>query len=334
MNKIAILQKSCIGLLLLLLVTSCTTDDILPTIEISASSLTLNEASGETTITVTLNSDATETFSVPLTFSGTATQSVDYSVSASAIIINAGSNSGSITITGLQDTSIEGIETLIVSLENVQNALVLSDVSITIQVLDDDSDTDNDGVPDSEDNCPTIAGEIENNGCPWLGFLINEVLYDPDTSIAGDANGDGTREANEDEFIEFFNSGLALDVSGYTVSDETAIRHTFPAGTIIPKNGVLVLFGGGVPTGTFGGAIVQTASQGLLNMNNAGDIVTVRDASGTVIITFDIYPLSDNPNVSFTRNPDLTGDFVEHTTISAANGAMFSPGTKLDGTSF
>ena len=317
-----------------MIIISCATDDILPTIEISASNLSLNEASGETTITVTLNTEVSQSFSVPLTFSGTAIQSEDYTISATSIIINAGSNSGSITITGLQDTNIEGIETLIVSLENVQNALVLSEVSVNIQVLDDDSDTDNDGVPDSEDNCPTEPGEIENNGCPWLGFLINEVLYDPDTSMAGDANGDGTREANEDEFIEFFNSGLALDISGYTVSDETAIRHTFPAGTIIPKNGVLVLFGGGVPTGTFGGAIVQTASQGLLNMNNAGDIVTVRNVSGTVIATFDIYPLSGNPNDSYTRNPDLTGNFVQHTSIPESNGAMFSPGTKINGSSF
>ncbi len=55
----------------------------------------------------------------------------------------------------------------------------------------------------------------EFNGCPWnplAGFIINEVLYDPPAGDhAGDANGDGSREANEDEFIEFYNSGLEID---------------------------------------------------------------------------------------------------------------------------
>lgn len=319
---------------MILVLTSCETDDILPAITISADNLSLNEDNGETIVTINLNSETTENLTIPLTFSGTATQAVDYAVSATQITINAGSNSGFITITGLQDSEIEGIETLIISLENVQNVLVLSDAEINIQVLDDDSDTDNDGVPDSIDNCPTEPGEIENDGCPWLGFIINEVLYDPDAGSLGDANGDGTRDANEDEFIEFFNSGLALDISGYTVSDESSVRHTFPAGTIVPKNGVIVLFGGGVPTGTFGGAIVQTASGGLLNMNNAGDIVTLRDASGAVILTFDVYPLSDNPNESYTRNPDLTGDFEQHSTIETSNGTLFSPGTKINGSSF
>ena len=40
------------------------------------------------------------------------------------------------------------------------------------------------------------------------------------------------------------------------------LRHTFPTGSIIPANGVLVLFGGGNPSGDFGNSVVQTASEG------------------------------------------------------------------------
>ena len=61
----------------------------------------------------------------------------------------------------------------------------------------------------------------------------------------GDANGDGTREAQEDEFIEFVNLGGSLDLSGYSVHDNAQERHVFPQGTIIPSGGILVLFGGG-----------------------------------------------------------------------------------------
>ncbi|WP_296316197.1 lamin tail domain-containing protein [Winogradskyella sp. UBA3174] len=315
-------------------VSSCTTDDISPALELSVDETNLSEDNGVITLTATLNAPATEQLIIPISISdsSTATESSDYTSSATAITISSGSSSGSITFTGLQDTNVEGVETLILNVSNAQNVILLSDTEIIISILDDDSDSDGDGVLDANDNCPNEAGEISNNGCPFLGFLINEVLYDPEAGLLGDANGDGTRDANEDEFIEFFNSGPELDLSGYTISDASSVRHTFPTGTIIPINGVLVVFGGGIPTGSFGGALVQTASEGQINMSNSGDLVTLADPSGNVILTFDVEPLSNNPNESYTRNPDLTGDFVQHT--QAVEGVLFSPGTQIDGSSF
>ena len=313
---------------------SCSTDDILPAVELTLDTENLSEDNGVVVLTASLNAASSKQIIVPLSISGTATESSDYSVSSTQIVINSGSDSGSVTFTGLQDENVEGVETLIVSIANAQDVLLLSGAEITISVLDDDSDSDGDGVLDANDLCPNEAGEVDNNGCPWLGFLINEVHYDPAVPISGDANGDGFREANEDEFIEFFNSGPELDLSGYTVSDASSLRHTFPSGTILAPNGVLVLFGGGTPTGSFGGALVQIASEGLLNITNSGDVMTLADTSGNVVLTFDNSALSGNPDESYTRNPDLTGDFVQHAGIPEANGDLFSPGTKLDGTSF
>lgn len=309
MGITSILRKLFHCSILIILASSCTTDDILPSIELSTSSNNLSEDNGTVTITATLNSKSTQNLSIPLAISGTATESSDFSLSAPAIAISSGNSSGSLIISGIQDNTIEGVETLNISLGSVENVLVLSNNPIAISVLDDDSDTDGDGVLDANDDCPDVAGDIDNNGCPFLGFLINEVLYDPPADLAGDANGDGVRDPNQDEFIEFFNSGPALDISGYTVSDESSVRHTFPPGTVVPKNGVMVLFGGGTPTGGFGGALIQIASEGQINMSNAGDIVTVRDTNGDIVVSFDIYPLSGNPDESYTRNPDLTGDF-------------------------
>jgi hypothetical protein len=319
---------------MLLGLSACETEDVLPVLDLYASDTNLSEASGEITISATLNAAATTQITVPLNISGSATASSDYALSATDIIINTGSTSGTVTITGLQDALVEGIETLDIAIGNVNNVILIGTTTLSIAVLDDDSDTDGDGVLDAEDLCPDEAGELENNGCPWLGFLINEVLYDPPAGDAGDANGDGTRSALQDEFIEFFNSGPEIDISGYTVSDADEVRHTFPAGTILGPNGILVLFGGGTPTGTFGGALVQTASEGQINMSNAGDLVTLADADGNVILTFDVEPLSNTPDESYTRNPDLTGQFEQHSGIEAANGALYSPGTKLDGNTF
>ncbi len=317
-----------------LLQISCTTNDILPGLEISAVSNSFGEDLGTVTVTVTLNTNVSTTAVIPFTVSGSATNSTDFNVSSSEFTVNSGTNSGSITLTGIQDQEIEGAETVIISLSVENEFLILGDSSLEISLLDDDSDTDGDGVLDANDLCPNEAGEVTNDGCPFLGFLINEVNYDPESGLPGDANGDGTRSPLEDEFLEFFNSGPEIDLSGYTISDAGQIRHTFPSGSIIPINGVLVVFGGGTPTGTFGGATVQTASSGQLNMSNTGDLITIRDASGNIVLTFDIEPLSNNPNESYTRSPDLTGDFVQHAGIDEANGALFSPGKKLDGTPF
>ncbi len=320
--------------LLYLLNLSCTTEDIFPSVELGLDSTTLSEAGGEITLSATLNSAAPEAISLALVFGGTASENQDYSSSSSVIFIDSGMSSGTVTISAIQDIETESIETITVSVTSGDGVLLLSDSLIEIAMLDDDSDTDSDGVLDAVDSCPDVAGSSENNGCPWLGFLINEVLYDPEAGDAGDANGDGTRDANGDEFIEFFNSGPEIDMSGYTISDASQVRHVFPAGTVVSLNGVLVLFGGGTPTGNFGGAVVQTASTGSINMNNAGDFVTLQDTSGTILLTFDVEPLSNNPNESYTRNPDLTGEFVQHSGVDAANGALYSPGTMLDGSSF
>jgi len=325
---------------ILMVLFSCSTDDVAPAlIEVSANETDLSEANGAITLTLTLNAPTTEQITIPLLISGTATLDADFSLSPNQIVINEGENSVDVIITAIQDDEVEGIETIEIGIGNLENVITLSTYEITISVLDDDSDTDGDGVLDAEDDCPEIAGDVENNGCPFLGFLINEVLYDPDSDAAGDANGDGTRDANDDEFIEFFNSGTALDISGYKIYDASALsdgvpRHVFPAGTIITANTAIVVFGGGTPTGSFGGALVQTASGGQININNAGDLITVTDVTGNVILTFDVEPLSDNPNESYTRNPDLTGDFVQHASVEEANGTLFSPGTKLDGSSF
>ena len=319
---------------------SCDTDDILPALTLTSSSNELSENQGMITITASLNSELDQEMAVPISFSGTATLNEDYVTTETSLIIPSGNSSGSLTISSMQDEDIEDIETIIISVENQDDVIVISS-SITISILDDDSDSDGDGINDSDDDCPNEAGLPEYNGCSQPLLIINEVLYDPPSGIEGDANGDGTREAQEDEFIEFVNLGGTLDLSGYSVHDNAQERHVFPQGTIIPSGGVLVLFGGGNPTGAFGNAIVQTASAGILNMNNAGDFVTVYNTNGEVVLTFDIEPLSNNPDESYTRYPDLNLDpgadgilFYQHAGIGEALGAFFSPGTKIDGTNF
>jgi hypothetical protein len=174
--------------------------------------------------------------------------------------------------------------------------------------------------------------------CKYFSLVLNEILYDPPSGMDGDANQDGVRDANEDEFIELVNvSNQSLDISGYEFYDATNLaqgmpNHVVPPGTILSANSAYVLFGGGSPPmNLWVNTIVHVASAAVLNLNNSSDTLTIKDEIGNTLIVFDVEALSNNPDESYSRIPDICGDFVQHNSLS--NG-LFSPGTKVDGTSF
>ena len=168
---------------------------------------------------------------------------------------------------------------------------------------------------------------------PPSALIINEIHADPASDLSGDANGDGERDSSQDEFVEIVNDTDAnVNISGWTLSDGVGVRHTFPTGTTVPAHCAVVVFGGGTPTGTFGGAMVQTASTGQLGLNNSGDTFTLNDGSSDVAT--EAYGSEGGDNQSLTRDPDITGSFVKHSTATGSGGALFSPGTMVDGTKF
>ena len=194
------------------------------------------------------------------------------------------------------------------------------------------SDLDSNDPPDNMDGDFTITFQTENP--PGVGsWIINEIHADPD-STAGDANGDGTSQFSDDEFVELFNdTGSAADISGWTLADGFGIRHTFQDGTVVPNQCAVVVFGGGTLTGSFRGAIAQTASTGALGLNNGGDSVTLND--GAVDQAVFSYGSEGGDNQSLTLDPDITGStFVKHSVAAGSGGALFSPGTYIDGSRF
>lgn len=180
---------------------------------------------------------------------------------------------------------------------------------------------------------PTRAPTVTPTPTPSPALVINEILADPDT-INGDANGDLYVSALDDEFIEIVNAtGAAVDLSGWRLEDRFNLRHVFPDGTLLADGCAVVVFGGGNPTGGFGGSLIQVASTGALYLNNEEERVTLLDASQNPIAVV-AYGLEADNNQSLTRNPDVTGPepLVQHASIPASNGALFSPGVRLDGT--
>ena len=151
--------------------------------------------------------------------------------------------------------------------------------------------------------------------------FLNEILAnEPGSDVTG-------------EFVELVNSGTGdVDLSGWTISDATQVRHTFAAGTVLRAGRALVVFGGaaGIPAGL---ANAVAASTGSLNLANGGDTVTLASPAGTVD-SFTYPPaLAGVDGVSMNRSPDgsATGTFVLHNTLSTLPR---SPGTRVDSAAF
>ncbi|WP_309892875.1 lamin tail domain-containing protein [Archangium sp.] len=180
------------------------------------------------------------------------------------------------------------------------------------------SDAANAAITDTSNAAFTIT----TSGGGTAQVFINEVLAN---EAGSDVNG---------EFVELVNSGgTAADLSGWTVSDSTGVRHTFASGTTLPAGGAIAVFGAalGIPSGVTNAV---GASTGTLGLGNSGDTVTVKNASGvTVNTTTYASSLSSTDGVSMNRGPDASsgGTFVLHTTLSSLAS---SAGKRVSGVAF
>lgn len=112
------------------------------------------------------------------------------------------------------------------------------------------------------------------------------------------------------------------------------VRHTVANGLIIQPGCALIVFGGGAAVGTFGGATVEVdRGTAGLSLNNTGEAVILTDSTGRTLDSLNTDTLSDNPNQSYTRNPDITGAYVKSRSINPPH-VYFSAGTKVDLTAF
>ena len=189
---------------------------------------------------------------------------------------------------------------------------------------------------------------VNDEGDPAALLVVNEVH----ATGRGDANGDGTNtNFGLDEFVEIVNiSAAVVDLSGWTLRDAAGladagqIRHTFPASSFLNPGCAVVIFGGGNPaagrTAAFGNAWVVKANGNAVNglsLNDTGDVVSLQNATGEeqAGVTYGTILAADNTK-SLSRNPDLTGPnvLVPHTNVPGAGAALYSPGTKVDGTKF
>ncbi len=194
-----------------------------------------------------------------------------------------------------------------------------------------------------------------NNVDAKPNVVLNELYTDPfnddlSTNLQGDSNGDGFRSDDQDEFIEIFNNeDFDVDISFWELWDERGPRHIFPANTILKAGQVAVVFGGGTPRGIFGGSLFMISSQGNFSIAPDGENASIRaggtNAAGGIVDEFTIPAELGATKRSANRDPDGTGPFVDHGTLSnlpdpsmtepnIGPTSFWSPGTRPDGSAF
>jgi len=160
---------------------------------------------------------------------------------------------------------------------------------------------------------------------PSNAMIIHEFLADPAAGLAGDANVDGVADSNDDEFVELWNdSSVALDISGWYLSDASRTRHVFVGGAVVPANGLFVVFGGGAPL--LSTSNWQIASTKTLSLNNTGDAISLFDDEGNLVDRV-VYGALAGKDEALVRSPEASaGEWILHSALPNAKGARFSPG--------
>ncbi|MCJ8269167.1 MAG: hypothetical protein MJK04_07160, partial [Psychrosphaera sp.] len=141
-------------------------------VTLSANTTAINEAAGVSTITASMSNISFEDVTVGLSYSGTATGSVDYNPPAASIVITAGQTQGSTTLTAIDDTTLEAGETIVVDVTSVTGGSVTENGNQQQTINITDNDTTN--VSLSVDNT-TIA---ETGGSSSIIATLTQATYE------------------------------------------------------------------------------------------------------------------------------------------------------------
>jgi len=237
-----------------------------PIVGFSASGISVNESAGMVMVNITLlNPNANPTsVDVSLSLSSTAILGSDFTFTPTTITFPGGaSGQQSVNVTIIDDTDIEGPETIILTLSNLTNNATFGiHQNFTITILDNDAPipaynvaavtTNNaDGVADSASVYCSLTGTVVGPNFRPQGLTF--MLYD------------GTGGIN------VFSTG---PVSGYVVNEGDSIRvigeiTQFSGLTqIVPDSIVLISSNGTVPAPMVVASLGENTESELIRMNN------------------------------------------------------------------
>ena len=114
-------------------------NDSQPTVNLNISDSNLSENGGTSTITAVLSNKSYQDVTVILNYSGTAMNGTDYINPGNSIVIPAGSLSGSITLTGIDNKAYEADKTVIADILDVKNGTENGMQQVTATITEDDT---------------------------------------------------------------------------------------------------------------------------------------------------------------------------------------------------
>ncbi|MDJ1183027.1 beta strand repeat-containing protein [Roseofilum casamattae] len=163
-----------------------TDNDGAPTVTLALTDSPLAENGGVATVTANLSNPSSQDVTVNLAFSGTATgDGTDYTASANSIAIAAGSLSGSIALTGIDDTADEPDETIIVDIDTVTNASESGTQQVTATITDDDpAPTISINDVTVNENAGTLTFAVDLSAASGRNITVDYATED-NTAIAG-----------------------------------------------------------------------------------------------------------------------------------------------------
>ena len=177
------------------------------------------------------------------------------------------------------------------------------------------------------------------------GIVINEILANPDSSVAAsDVDGDGSFE-NDDEFVELFNTtGSPVDIGGWTLdtNDNNAPLITFDPGTTIPAGGYLVIIGDWDGSNPQPSNFISLDTNGQSFLDN-GDEIILSNGTDTIAAIYNGGQNSNHlpdgvtpedfgnatPGSSVQRTPNASDNFMEVAPTPAAENPCFLTGTQI-----
>lgn len=193
-------------------------NDPLPVVSFVPEAQSGPENIGQMTFTAQLNAPSWQSVTVPFTVGGTATYPGDYTITASPLVITAGSTQASATITVIPDALVEPDETIVVTMGTPTNATKGTVNTHTATIL---------GLTEPPVVSFTAASQsvAENGGSTIITAHLNHLWYQPvsvDFTLSGTAlrgyQGDYVISGNS---IVFPVGTLSVDIPVTLVNDST-----------------------------------------------------------------------------------------------------------------
>ena len=145
-----------------------------PSVSIAASDSSASEGGSDTgTFKVTRSGSTTSSLTLNYTVGGGATNGADYNTLSGSVTIAAGSSSANIVVTPIDDSLVEGNESVTLTLKSA-SGITLGTASATVNIADDDGVTSTDDFPSSWATGPAIpkkrweSSSVAMDGKIWV----------------------------------------------------------------------------------------------------------------------------------------------------------------------